>query len=223
MKAKNLFLTILIGVFAVVLVACGTNDAFEASDLSTYRDVHGESNFYSVGMDEALALVQSDDFNGVLYFGFPGCPWCQAAVPVLVEASNMTNTPVHYVSRTHDLREGEWLEWDAEMAWWINDQFPLEWVNENLQTLQEGDTPYRPNIFVPFVVHVRNGVIVEAHRGTYDGHARMDDVEGRPAYPFTEEEHAELLNTYLRILNGVTPDGGCGRPSAEIDDAEDCS
>ena len=214
MKLKNLFLTVLIGIFAVVLVACDNNGGddevigfehnFELHDMSNYS-VEGEHSFYYVTMDEALQLVEDPDFNGVFYFGFPGCPWCQAGVPVLFEAMQETGVPVFYVSRSRDLREGAWLEWDEEMAWWLNEQIEdMRWLyldDEDNETTDETDTPLRPNIFVPHVVHVRSGRVISNHRGTFEDHD--------PTYPLADEQHATLLATYVQILSGVTETPPC--------------
>lgn len=216
MKLKKIFLTVIIGVFVVVLVACNNSGGdgemtdFELHDMGYYQ-IEGEHSFYYVTMDEALQLVENPDFNGVLYFGFPGCPFCQSGVPVLFEAMQETGVPVFYVSRRHDLRVDDWIDLDEQMARWIDAQFELSWIYTSPgedYTDEEVENfvpePTRPNIFVPFVMHVRNGVVVDAHRGTFEGHERMEDVEGRPTYPFTDEQHATLLATYVRILSGVT-------------------
>ena len=227
MNFKKLLLTVVIGVFTVILVACG-NDDFPLHDMG-YYPIDGEHSFYYVTMEDALELIEDEDFNGVLYFGFPGCPWCQAAVPVLHEASLATEVPVFYVSRRSDLREGDWLDWDLTMARWIDAQFPLQWLlypGEYEYDEEYGDyvyipgEPRVPNIFVPFVMHVRNGVVVDAHRGTFEGHARMQNADGTlgPTYPFTDEQRATLLATYKRILNGTYSAGdGCTITLTETD------
>ena len=225
MKFRNLFLTVVAGIFVLVAVACDNNgggnvmssftDDFELHDM-TYYGVEGAHQFYYMTMDEALAITTNADFNGVLYFGFPGCPWCQAGIPVLHEAINVTDVPVFYVSRRHALREGIWNEWDEQMANWLNEQVDLQWIYTTPATDATDEErenfvpePIRPNIFVPFVVHIRNGVVVNSHRGTFEGHARMEEVEGRPTYPFTDAQHATLLARYVEILNGVNADEGC--------------
>lgn len=229
MKMKKLIPIVATLLLTVALAACDNTDnnngegetnyfthSFAARDISDYRYVEDEYHFYDVNMDDALALTQNPSFNGVLYFGFPGCPWCQSAMPVLVEASNATDVPVFYVSRANALREGDWLDWDADMAWWINEQFDLQWIytqpsadytDEEIENFVP--EPLRPNIFVPFVVHIRDGIIVDAHRGTFEGHARMEGVEGRPTYPLTDDQHATLLERYISILNGVNATEDC--------------
>jgi len=174
----------------ILLAACGQErgNPFPASDMSAY-EISGAHRFFDVTMEEALALRSDETFNGILYFGFPACPWCQAAVPLMHEASLETGTDIFYVSRRHELREGDWLDWDMEMAWWLSEQIEMRWL----------DDEDRPNIFVPQIIHLREGVVGDSHRGTFEGH---EPVDGElPA--LTASEREELLGTYMRIFSGV--------------------
>ena len=204
MKFKKLIFLALIGVLMLTLTACSDDDTtsfennFPLHDMSEY-DIEGDHRFYYVTMYEALQLRDDETFNGILYFGFPGCPWCQAAVPVMHEASQQTETDVFYVSRRHALREGEWNEWDEEMAWWLDEQIGLQWHD-----FTEQGGIYRPNIFVPQIVHLRNGVIVAEHRNTVDSHEVAEDEEGERYVPeLTAEEWRELLEIYTGIFSGI--------------------
>ena len=208
------------GVVMMALIACGDENSpettsfthdFPLADMS-YYDIEGEHNFFEVTMYEALQLRYNEDFNGILYFGFPICPWCQAAVPLIHEASQITNVDIFYISRAHDLREGEWLDWDVEMAWWLyeNGVPNMFW----LQTTPDEDAdedeienfepePIRPNINVPQIVHLRNGIIVDSHRGTFEGHDHIGEGNDRHLPELTDEEHAALLDIYDRIFFGT--------------------
>jgi len=207
MKFKKLIFLILIGVLAMALVACSSNDVNDLTDdnnnpsgsetnfslvdrmLSDYG-IEGEHRFFEVGIDEALQLLEDETFDGILYFGFPDCPWCQVAVPIIHEASQQTNTDIFYVSRRHEIRDAEgWEEWDIEMAWWLDEQIEMNWIYD------EGGEPYRPNIFVPQVIHLRNGTVIDDHRGTFEGND--------PLIPLTPEQHEGLLEIYTRILSAV--------------------
>lgn len=225
MTIKKSILLALLGACALVLAACsndaGTNDTdapaqtrFPAADLSEYG-IEGEHRFYQVTMYEALQLRTEADFDGILYFGFPGCPWCRDAVPVMHEASQSTGIDVLYVSRDHELREGEWLEWDAEMAWWLYESgLPgMLWIDEDGRPVDDMDNAYRPNIFVPQIVHVQDGAIINSHRSTFEDH----DARERSLTP---EEHEALHAIYVGIFENASnlPAGVCSE-----DDDEACS
>ena len=199
-----------------MLIACNNDNShnFPLHDMSEYG-IEGDHRFYYVTMYEALQLRDDDSFNGILYFGFPGCPWCQAAIPIMHEVSQQTETDVFYVSRRHDLREGEWNEWDEEMALWLDEQIGLQWHDFT----PDGGT-YRPNIFVPQIVHLRNGVIVSDHRNTVDSHEAVENDAGERVVPeMTTEERSELLEIYTQIFVAVNEPEACGVG----DEVEDCS
>jgi len=197
-----------------LVVACGGGDF-----MSDYG-IEGEHRFSQVTMEEALELLE-EDFDGIFYFGFPACPYCQVAVPVMHEATQNTGVDIFYVSRAHDLREGEWLEWDAEMAWWLyhNGLPNMRWINEEGQLVDEGaeeNEGDRPNINVPQIVHIRNGAIVDSHRGTFEGHVPIGEGNARHLPELTEVESATLLARYIEIFSAV---GSCSF-DGEVDDCE---
>ncbi|MCL2560244.1 MAG: hypothetical protein FWE07_07120 [Turicibacter sp.] len=197
MKLKKWLLLTMIGVFTMGLTACSNDDLnFELHDMSDYG-IEGDHRFYYVTMYEALQLREDESFDGILYFGFPGCPWCQAAIPVIHEASQQTGVAIFYVSRAHALREGEWNDWDAEMAWWLDEQIDMQWHDFT----DQGGT-YRPNIFVPQIIHLRDGVVVNAHRNTVDSHEIAEDDDGEFYVPeLTTAEWDELLAVYIDIFS----------------------
>jgi len=189
-----------VAALAFALAGCG-NSAEEGgvelnlpkSDLTAYG-IEEPHRFYDLSMLDVMDLVTNEAFDGVLYFGFAECPWCQESVPVLQEASQNTEVDILYVSRAHVLREGEWVDADIEMAWWFDGQVGLEWLVD-----EEGE-PTRPNIFVPFVVHVSGGEVVSAHRGTI-----WSDAEDGYLLELSPEQRADLLSLYEGLLTDSCP------------------
>ena len=193
----------------LVLVGCanGEGPRFENEFPTSQLEGYGieEHRFFDVTMEEALALREVEDFDGILYFGFPQCPWCQAAVPILNDAALEAGIDVFYVSRDPEIREiGDWSEWDLEMANWLDAQLEMRWIYEEDE---DGESvPVRPNIFVPHVIHLRSGEVIDHHRGTLDGHERLEDGTLPDLEP---AEVAALFTIYSRIFSGVQTDGEC--------------
>lgn len=196
---------------------------FPRADMSTY-DITGEHRFFDVTMEEALELLE-EDFEGILYFGFPGCPWCQAALPAMHEASQQAGIDIFYVSRANELRTEAWSELDEEMAWWLHENglTDMRWLytspdedasEEEIEAFEP--EAIRPNIFVPQIVHLRNGAVVNAHRGTFDGHDHVGEGDDRHLPELTDSEHASLLARYLEIFSAV----GVCTLDEEADDCE---
>lgn len=181
---KTVFLSLIMSLIAL-LTACGDS-------MSNYN-IEGEHRFYDITMFEALELLDDEAFSGILYFGFPGCPFCQEAVPAMHEASQAIGVDIFYVSRQLSIRETEgWEEADAAMAWWLNEQVELGWLYD------DNEDPIRPNIFVPHVVYIRNGIVIDSHQGTFEGHERLEDGS---LPELTDEEYATLLEIYTRIFS----------------------
>jgi|GEM_PF-1518750 len=220
MKLKKMIFLTLLGVLMMMFVACDNDSTtefennFPQSDMS-YYDIDDDHRFYEVTMYEALQLQDDETFNGILYFGFAGCPWCQVAVPFIHEISQEAGVDIFYVSRAHVLREGEWLDWDLEMAWWLyNNGVPnMRWLDEEGALVDVGEEDaygYRPNINVPQIVHIRNGVIVDSHRGTFEGHDHVGEGDDRHLPEMTDQEQQTLLDIYRRIFSGPTTTEACG-------------
>ena len=232
-KFKKLVFLMVGIVLIVVLVACGNGDSDE--DQSGFENnfslvswmpeygIEGEHRFYDVNMYDALQLRNEEDFDGILLFAFPECPWCQKAVPVIHEASQEADVDVFYVSRTHSLREGDWLDWDAEMAWWLyeNGTTNMVWIDEEGDVITDNSDNelYRPNINVPQIVHLRNGIIVDSHRGTFEGHDRLEDGS---LPELTVQQRAILLEVYMRFFSVVNEPEICPI-DADDNDENGCS
>ena len=91
---------ILLCLMLVLLVGCtGTTDAQKFK--KEYEALNGQSNYAGVlhktieisennpmiyaTDEEVITMLESG--TGIIYFGFPDCPWCRAALPVLLEAA----------------------------------------------------------------------------------------------------------------------------------------
>ena len=222
MKLKKMIFLALMSFLMMIFVAC-SDDTFSSADMSDY-DISGDHHFYEVSMYEALQLRHRDDFDGIIYFGFPGCPWCRVTVPYMHQVSQEIGVDIFYVSRAREIREGDWLDWDAEMAWWLyeNGVPNMRWIDENGDLVDEGDEAngYRPNINVPQIVHVRNGAIVDSHRGSVEGHDMVGEGDDRHLPELTDTEIATLIATYYRIFSAVTRVAPCG---LDDDADEGCS
>jgi len=256
MKLKKMIFLTMIGVFMMAFMACSNDNDngnttdetttsptyvenptenddlttgfvnnFPRADMSEY-ELEDDHRFYEVSMYEALQLRDDENFDGILYFGFPRCPWCQAAVPFIHEMSQEVGVDIFYISRAHDLREGEWVDWDVEMAWWFYENgvenmlwlytAPDEDADEDEIEAFEPER-IRPNINVPQIVHLRNGIVVDSHRGTFEGHEHVGEGDDRHLPELTDAESAALLEIYNRIFSSATTDG-----CSLIEDAEAC-
>lgn len=101
------------------------------------------------------------DGTGVMYFGFPECPWCRIAVPVMNEVAQASNVDqIHYVD-ARELRDTRVLSEDETVV--IKDPgsgIYAELLEElgTAASFYEGlNDPSQRRIYVPLVVAVKDG------------------------------------------------------------------
>lgn len=215
MTLKSIAFVLTAGLIVFGLAACGMFDSTSSDNGSTHGLPHRDMSeyaldddhrFYALSMEDAVDLVKEDGFNGIVVFAFAACPWCQSAIPVLDEVARATDVDVFYIDRSRDLRTDEWLEYDAAMAWWLNEQVELGWIDAEFRAMThpEAGEPFRPNISVPHLFHIRNGLVVDSHRSTFEGHDRIEDEDGDLFLPeMTVEERSALVGEYTRILSNL--------------------
>ncbi|MEF2782714.1 thioredoxin family protein [Erysipelotrichaceae bacterium HCN-30851] len=156
----------------------------ESADMKDYEGIDEENNaFVETSMDEALSIFRNKK-TAILYFGYPDCPWCVEAVPILDELAKENNQQILYI-RTRDDQK-ELLYTDDEKKELIS--YAKEYMNQD----EEG----KYQLYVPFVVFVKNGKIMNAHIGTVDGH----DAHERT---MTEDEQKELTKIYDEMFQSI--------------------
>lgn len=158
-----------------------------------YLDVNLEDDhvFTALNEDEAVDFLRTG--TGVIYFGFPECPWCRAAMPVMDEAArNVELEQIQYLN-VLDIRDTRSLSADGTV---IIEEPGTDAHADILAELgdlapeYEGlDDPTQRRIYVPLVVAVKDGEAIDSHVSTVASHAD-------PFEPMTDEQHAELVGIY---------------------------
>lgn len=158
---------------------CSLEDPNDTDDYETLMNAN--ETFIVSDMESVLNLFREKK-DGIVYMGFPKCPWCVEAVPVLDKVAKENNKNILYV-RTRD-DEKNLLYTDEEK------QEMISYSEKYLEKNDEGEY----HIFVPFVFVVEKGEIVSAHNSTVDGH----DAHERK---MTEEEGKQLKEIYSDMLS----------------------
>lgn len=126
--------------------------------------------------DNILEILENE--TGIVYFGYPSCPWCRNAVPVLVETAVANQLPIYYFDLT------QFTE--------IDDTYNslLEIINKHLGTENQD------YIDVPLVLTIQNGTILANRIGTVGSHTD-------PYVVMTQDEMLELSQRYQEIINFI--------------------
>ncbi len=186
-KFISLFLTLFL------FIGCTANTSTDEKEETEYAcdataecdDENGSSiDFTEISMDEALAYFE-DGKSGILFFGFESCPWCQEAKPILKDVADETGQTVYYVKVRDEDSNLLYTEEQRELL----TNYIGEYMSEN------EDQENKLWLYVPLVVSVKNGVAIDGHVSTIDGH----DATERE---MTDDEKAELKEIYKKILEG---------------------
>ncbi len=109
-----------------------------------------------LSLKDALTQVE-DKETTILYFGYPGCAWCNEAYPVIEELVTENNTTVHYINTAV---ESEDPDFDADF------EIFKTYATDYLPTDSNGEKAF----YVPNIFFIKEGNIVFQHVGTVDYH-----------------------------------------------------
>lgn len=145
---------------------------------SVVMDIDENNPIKYVGFEELMNIFTSG--TGVIYFGFPGCPWCRNMIPVLFEVASFNNINTIYYFNPRDIRTNG----DDEYQKLVNILGDYLLQNDNGEK----------TLYVPDVYFVKNGKIIGNHLSTVDS-------QTDPYTPLTEEQTKELKDIYQRLFD----------------------
>lgn len=214
MKYKKTALILLLA--GILLSGCSsqTTNAFKeeheslnnekTSSGKDYMDVTipDDHRFVYAEEDALLELLQNG--TGVVYFGFPQCPWCRNAVPVIDEAAKAVNLEEIYYLNVYDIRDKKSLDSNGTIVTETegSDLYNqiLDILGDTLPEYQDLGDPSLRRIYVPLVMVIVEGEVVASHLSTVDS---QED----PYVPLTQEQHDELYTIYTEMFSNIP---GCG-------------
>lgn len=130
----------------------------------------------SLHMEQALQYLKEQK-EGVYYFGYDDCPWCQDAEPVLKKVAQTHHQKV-YAIKIRD--EDHKLLYDEAQKKEI-----ISYFGKYMQKNEEGEL----TLYVPMVVQMKEGQVQNIHIGTLDSY----DPKQRE---MTESEVQKLQDIY---------------------------
>lgn len=148
--------------------------------------------------------------TGVIYLGFPECPWCRNALPVLLEAMDEEEYRTLYYLNAKDIRDEKHLDEAGNI---VTDKEGTEEYKEMLEILKDYLDPYTgledntvKRIYLPTVIFVKDGKIKGVHTGTID--SQSDPYQGLSEAE--EDKLEEIYENYVKEVKGtVCAKNGC--------------
>lgn len=126
-----------------------------------------------IDIDEAIEILENK--TGMIYFGFPNCPWCRSIImPLLETVKSSKLNEIYYVDIT-DLRDAyEIKDGQLEKTKEGHESYSklltiLDNYLEEYTIKDENNIEYKTGskrLFAPFIVTVKEGFITGAHSGS---------------------------------------------------------
>lgn len=177
-----LILLLLISVYFIFIKKENDNIKFSKE----YNSVTKENIFVYKTKEEILNILEHG--TGIVYFGYPECPWCMAYVPLLNEiAMNEGIEKIYYYNIKEDRKNN--TEFYQKVVNILNDYLDYD---------QEG----KKRIFVPNVTFVKNGEII------FNDNETSLISGGSPSEYWTDEKK-NLFNEKLRNNINILLDDVC--------------
>lgn len=187
---KRIFKISLCLIILFISTACGNNNITDAERFKNeYEKLNKDTIIMNIDKNNPIKYVEFDEVidiltngTGVIYFGFPGCPWCRNMIPVLFDVAGDNNIDTIYYFNPRDIRTN-------------GDEDYKKIINILNDYLLENDNGEK-TLFVPDVYFVHNGKIVGHHLSTVDS-------QTSPSIPLTDEQIDELKNIYQELFDKI--------------------
>lgn len=171
-----------------LLVGCGKTDGQKFKE--EYEALNGNQNLINVTIDSDVDIKYLNakqivsflkEGTGIIYFGFPSCPWCRNVLPILLEVASSNNIQISYLNPS-GLRNSKNKDFEEIMN--ILDSY--------LMTNEEGNKV----LYVPDVYFVKDGQIIGHHLSTVES-------QKDPTIPLTDEQRQELKTIYEDLIGQI--------------------
>lgn len=171
------------------------------------RDGKGYKNI-EVTIDENNRVVYAsqegileilDKGTGIIYFGFPDCPWCRNLVPILIRTAKEEGVKqIYYYNAKEDRDEKKLADGKIEEVKKGSDFYLklLEKLGDKASKYDGLSDDSIKRLYFPTVLFVKGGKIVSMHEGTVP--SQLD-----PLQKLTEKQEKELEEIFIDGINAV--------------------
>lgn len=179
-------------IFVLTLVGCQSTkvDPIEVNnsvdltstkaDMSDYVLLKDNDHVYEAITMKESSRMYNEGGTGILYYGYPQCPFCNRMVSVLNDAAKELGVKVYYIDI---YQEGSTQE-------------DINGIFENLDSILDKDENNQPVFYVPEVVAVKNGKIVGNHVSLVDSYSDVSK-------DLTKSQHNELKDIYTSLIKSL--------------------
>lgn len=183
---------IILGVLLLLIASLVVYFVFTKKDNNTdnikfskeYTSVSKDNVFVYRSKEEIINILEHG--TGIVYLGYPECPWCMAYVPLLNEiAKNEGIEKIYYYNIREDRKNN--TEFYQKVVSILNDYLNYD---------EEG----KKRIFVPNVTFVKEGKII------FNDNETSLISEGTPSEYWTEEKKTLFNEKFRKNINELLDD-----------------
>lgn len=187
-KVKYIILSVLLLLIASLVVYFvfikKDNNTDNIKFSKEYTSVSKDNVFVYRSKDEIINILEHG--TGIVYLGYPECPWCMAYVPLLNEiAKNEGIEKIYYYNIREDRKSN--TEFYQKVVSILNDYLNYD---------EEG----KKRIFVPNVTFVKEGKII------FNDNETSLISEGTPSEYWTEEKKTLFNEKFRKNINELLDD-----------------
>lgn len=180
----------------------------EAYGDATYQEleISEDSKIKYATAKEIIKILESG--TGLIYLGFPTCPWCRGLIPALLDAvdcsclENVTYLNVSDLRDTYTLEDGKPVKTkDTSDEYYrileLLDEYLLDYTltSDDGKEINVGEK----RLYVPMVVAVKDGKIIDT---------RIDSVEldenQSPFDTLKDSQYKELKTDFTDMIDQIT-------------------
>lgn len=144
-----------------------------------YTTLPANHRFREAPVDEVLQLFEKG--SGLVFLGFPECPWCQQLAPIVNEAAEAENSEVVYLN----IRQAR-----------ADNDATYQKLVEKLAPHLRKDDQGKPRIFVPDVTAVRDGTVA----GHFLQETTADGEKATPESYWTDERRQRAVERLRAMI-----------------------
>ena len=132
-------------------------------------------------VEETEILNIMDHKTGIVYFGFPTCPWCRNVVEPLIKLANQENVTLYYINPK--------VMRDAQNKTYLS---LVKKLDSYLDTGENGNKV----LYVPDIYFIKDGKIMAHHLGTVDS-------QKDPYQKMNEKQAKEFESIILKNIQKI--------------------
>lgn len=195
MKNKKIYLIsiiLLILIAATLFFIFNNKKSNEENDNKVFASEYGitEDNIYVYKTLEEINKILENG-TGLVYLGFPECPWCRGYVPIINEvAKEQGLDKIYYFNIKKDREDNSKLY-----------QKTVELLGDNLRYDNEGNR----RIYAPSLIAVKNGKVVMFDDTRYWNNKEYDSAEDF----WNNEDLTSMKEKLVKMINEVKEKSYC--------------